>query len=66
MGGRSGSPPGASSGTPASLGYRWPAEWEHHRATWLSWPHNRDTWPGRLQRVEDAFVAMVEALVDSE
>lgn len=25
---------------------RWPAEWERHRATWLSWPHNLDTWPG--------------------
>ena len=26
--------------------HRWPAEWESHRATWLSWPHNRETWPG--------------------
>ena len=26
--------------------HRWPAEWEPHCATWLSWPHNRDTWPG--------------------
>jgi len=69
--GRSGSSPeasgrGAPSPAPASLGYRWPAEWEPHRATWLSWPHNRDTWPGRLRRAQDAFVAMVEALVDSE
>ena len=24
--------------TPASLGYRFPAEWEPHRATWFSWP----------------------------
>ncbi len=24
--------------TPASLGYRMPAEWEPHAATWLSWP----------------------------
>ena len=24
--------------TPAELGYRMPAEWERHEATWLSWP----------------------------
>ena len=24
--------------TPAALGYRMPAEWEPHAATWLSWP----------------------------
>jgi agmatine deiminase len=27
--------------TPAALGYRMPAEWEPHAATWLSWP-NKD------------------------
>ena len=25
-------------GSPAALGYRMPAEWEPHAATWLSWP----------------------------
>jgi hypothetical protein len=25
--------------TPHSLGYRMPAEWEPHAATWLAWPH---------------------------
>ena len=25
--------------TPAALGYRLPAEWEPHAATWLAWPH---------------------------
>ena len=46
----------------SSDGYRWPAEWEPHRATWLSWPHNPETWPGRLERAEAAFCAMVRAL----
>ncbi|MEN8183440.1 MAG: agmatine deiminase family protein, partial [Myxococcota bacterium] len=50
----------------AEQGYRWPAEWEPHRATWFSWPHNALTWPGRLARVEDAFVAMVRALEGRE
>jgi len=54
--------------SPAALGFRWPAEWESHAATWLSWPHNPDTWPGpgRLERVEAAFARMVEVLADGE
>lgn len=43
-------------------GWRWPAEWEPHRATWLAWPHNPDTWPGRLDRVFPSYVEMVRAL----
>ena len=45
---------------------RWPAEWEPHRATWLSWPHNRETWPTRLAAVEDAFCEMVRQLAVAE
>jgi len=54
--------------TPAAQGYRWPAEWEPHRATWLSWPHNRETWPdpGYLEAVHAAFGAMVAALAPHE
>jgi agmatine deiminase len=51
-----------TAGTPASPEYRWPAEWEPHRATWLAWPHNPETWPGRLERALDGFVAIVSAL----
>lgn len=46
----------------ATLGYRWPAEWEPHTATWLTWPHNRETWPGRLEAVERAFSEIVRVL----
>ena len=52
--------------TPAAQGYRWPAEWERHRATWLSWPHNRETWPTALDRVHATFGAMVAALQPGE
>src|SRR5215831_16687423 len=24
---------------PSALGFRMPAEWERHEATWLGWPH---------------------------
>ena len=43
-----------------------PAEWEPHSATWMSWPHNLQTWPGVLDAVERAMVAMVVALGESE
>ncbi|MCG8589789.1 MAG: agmatine deiminase family protein [Proteobacteria bacterium] len=46
--------------------WRWPAEWEPHAATWLSWPHNLETWPGCLADAEAAFAAMVRALCPHE
>src|SRR5262245_16269154 len=52
--------------TPASLGYRMPAEWERHEATWLAWPQNPDTWPGKFAPVLDIYVQMVRALHQHE
>ena len=45
---------------------RWPAEWQPHSATWLAWPHALDTWPGRLEAVECAYVELVRALQGRE
>src|SRR5690606_29605980 len=53
-------------GSPRAAGYRWPAEWEPHRATWLSWPHNAETWPGCLPAVERSFGAIAAALAPHE
>ena len=53
--------------TPAQLGYRMPAEWEPHEATWLSWPRREGiSFPGAFDRVMPVFRAMVAALVASE
>jgi agmatine deiminase len=53
--------------TPAALGYRMPAEWEPHAATWLSWPRREGiSFPDSLDRVLPALRAMVEVLIDSE
>ena len=53
--------------TPAALGYRMPAEWEPHAATWLSWPRQEGiSFPESFDRVLPALRAMVEALVESE
>ena len=59
-------PPRRALPDPAELGYRMPAEWSPHGATWLSWPHNTESWPGRFDTVEPAMTAIVTALVASE
>jgi agmatine deiminase len=43
-------------------GYRMPAEWEPHRATWMTWPHNLDTWPGKFDPVPAQYAAVVAGL----
>ncbi|MSU52674.1 MAG: agmatine deiminase family protein [Opitutaceae bacterium] len=48
--------------TPASLGFRFPAEWERQAAIWLSWPHKRATWPGQFRPVPPAFAKFVAAI----
>src|SRR6476620_6890248 len=56
-----------SSQTPTALGYRMPAEWEPHTATWLSWPRREGiSFPESFDRVLPALRGMVEALIESE
>ena len=52
--------------TPKQLGYRMPAEWEPHQATWLSWPHKEESWPGKFDRILPVYAQMVAALAESE
>ncbi|MEO5717458.1 MAG: agmatine deiminase family protein, partial [Chthoniobacterales bacterium] len=53
--------------TPAALGYRMPAEWEPHAATWLSWPRREGiSFPDSYDRVLPILRAMVKALLESE
>ena len=52
--------------TPAELGYRMPAEWHRHTATWLTWPKDPETWPNRVPQVEKIFLQMVAALAPHE
>jgi agmatine deiminase len=52
--------------TPKQLGYRLPAEWEPHEATWLSWPHKEASWPGKIETIFPVYAQMVAALARSE
>ncbi len=47
---------------PASLGFRMPAEWEPHAATWIAWPHKRADWPGKFGPIPWVYVEIVRHL----
>ncbi len=55
-----------SESTPKALGYRWPAEWEPHAATWLAWPHKPETWPGKFEPIPAVWQALVKTLAEFE
>ncbi len=53
-------------GTPRQHGYRMPAEWEPHEATWLAWPHNPEDWPGKFQPIPWVYAEIVGHLARVE
>jgi agmatine deiminase len=51
---------------PSSLGFRMPAEWEPHLATWVAWPHARADWPGKFGPIPWVYTEIVRHLHHSE
>lgn len=51
---------------PKDLGYRFPAEWEEHEATWLSWPHKEESWPDRIHLIYPAYAEFIAELTKGE
>jgi agmatine deiminase len=56
--------PGASA--PGAAGYRLPAEWEPHQATWIGWPHNRSDWPGKFAPIPWVYAEIARAIAAGE
>ena len=52
--------------TPAARGFRLPAEWEAHEATWIGWPHNRSDWPGKLAPIHWVYGEIARKLAPGE
>ena len=52
--------------TPRAQGYRMPAEWDPHEATWLAWPHNPEDWPGKFQPIPWIYAEIVRLLAAHE
>lgn len=47
---------------PDRLGFRTPAEWESHEATWLAWPHEATDWPGKFEAIPWVYGEIVRHL----
>jgi agmatine deiminase len=47
---------------PSALGFRMPAEWERHEATWLAWPHEITDWPGKFAPIPWVYGEIVRHL----
>ncbi len=52
--------------TPAALGFRMPAEWERHEATWIGWPHNPTDWPGKLEPIHWVYGEIIRKIASGE
>jgi len=52
--------------TPREQGFRFPAEWYPHRATWLSWPHNENSWPGKIKTIYQPYCEFIKAVATGE
>lgn len=48
------------------MGFRMPAEWEPHEATWIGWPHNRTDWPGKFTTIPWVYGEIVRKLAPGE
>jgi agmatine deiminase len=49
-----------------ATGFRMPAEWGRHEATWLGWPHNRTDWPGKFEAIKWVYGEIVRKLAPGE
>ena len=52
--------------TPRQLGFRMPAEWAPHEATWLAWPHEKTDWPGKFAPIPWLYGEIVRRLARVE
>ena len=49
-----------------ATGYRMPAEWARHAATWIAWPHNPEDWPNKFQPIPWVYCEIVRHLSQVE
>jgi agmatine deiminase len=52
--------------TPQQAGFRMPAEWDAHGATWAAWPSHQDLWQANLAPARAAFASLVAAVAEGE
>lgn len=52
--------------SPKKAGYQFPAEWEKHEATWLTWPHKEESWPGKIDTIYAPYCQFIKAVAEGE
>ena len=54
-------------GTPASQGFSFPAEWHRHRGTWISWPRPEGiSFPGRYHLAVEDIARLIRVIAARE
>jgi len=51
---------------PNEMGFRIPAEWEPHDATWIAWPRNKSDWPGKFIPIRWVYGEIIRKLIPFE
>lgn len=53
--------------TPAQQGFYFPAEWQPHAATWLTWPHTEASWTrDRQPLMLPAYIEFIKTIAQGE
>jgi agmatine deiminase len=63
---RSNPPSNTLTDASTTSGYRMPAEWEPHAATWLAWPHYHGDWPGKFEPIPWVYTEIIRNLARHE
>jgi agmatine deiminase len=50
--------------TPLEAGFKMPAEWEKHRATWIGWCSNRNDFPGKIAAIHWVYGEITRKLIE--
>jgi agmatine deiminase len=59
--------PDEAAPVPKALGYRMPAEWEPHAATWLTWPRPEGiSFPGHYETIPPVYAELIRHLTEGE
>lgn len=50
--------------TPVESGFKFPAEWEKHRATWIGWCSNASDFPGKIAAIHWVYGEITRKLIE--
>lgn len=51
--------------TPLEAGFKMPAEWSPHRATWIGWCHNKNDFPGKIATIHWVYGEIARKLTEA-